>query len=1096
VQSLRIQLLGDFYIQHGENTVASVNQPRVQSLLAYLLLHRHAPQSRQHLAFCFWPDSPEAQALTNLRKQLLLLRRSLPESDRFIMADAKIVQWNANTPFTLDVAEFEHIISRSASLTSDQAISALYEAIDLYQGDLLPGCYDEWIAPKREELRARYIQTLTRLVLLLEDHRDYPAAIEVAQRLSRHDPLHEATYRRLMRLYILSGDRAAALNVYHTCVTILQNELGVEPDLDTRAAYDRLLKKEIPAVLRKQAPAPLASQSPIVGRRSEWQVLQEVWRAVMRGHPQFVLISGEAGIGKTRLAEEVVEWATRQGIVTAWARAYAAEGSLSYAPVIEWLRTPKLNSALANLEVSWLTELARLMPEILTKFPGLPLPGSVTESGQRHRLFESLARATLADTQQLILVLDNLQWCDLETLEWLHFLLRFDPAAKLLIIGTVRSDEIGPRHPLIGLRFGLQTNHLLAELKLAPLNSADTAQLAAQVAGGELNPDQAERIFRDTEGNPLFVVEMGRAVLQGENGDEGMYGGVEHDASPSHWVLSLPPIVQAVIEARLNRLSPTARKLADFAAAIGRNFNFDVVVQASDSTEDEVINGLDELCQRAIVREQGATVYDFSHDKIREVAYAQLSATRRRLLHRRVAQALESVHASSLDQVSGQLAVHYETAGSADLAVTYYQKAAHTALRVYASHEAVEHFSRGLALLSNLADCVEKNRQELALLLGLGPALIANRGYGFSQVREAYTRAQALTQQLGDPANPAILRALALYRIVHRQYAVSEALGEEILRLAHQAPGLVDSILYVEGHYVVGVSAFWRGEFLRAKKHLEQAVTVYNVQHHEAHTALYTQDPGAVCLVRLALVLWHLGFPDQAQQRCAEAIALARNLGHPFTLAYVLVFAAWLHNDLRDSAGTAMFAHEAAEHSRKHELQYWLPMALVLQGCLLAGDGEIEQGIERIRLGMSTYQAMQLDLYRPYSLAMLAQVHAQAGDVEQGLAALDEALATVDHHGDRFYEAELYRLRGELLGALGSPASAVEACFAQACDIARRQQAKSLELRAAVSLSHLWNHQGKHEQAYQLLAGTYGWFTEGFDTPDLQAAKALLDELC
>jgi adenylate cyclase len=425
--------------------------------------------------------------------------------------------------------------------------------------------------------------------------------------------------------------------------------------------------------------------------------------------------------------------------------------------------------------------------------------------------------------------------------------------------------------------------------------------------------------------------------------------------------------------------------------------------------------------------------------------------------------------------------------------VTYYQKAAHTALRVYASHEVVEHFSRGLVLLSNLADSVEKNRQELALLLGLGPALIANRGYGFSQVREAYTRAQALTQQLGDPANPAILRALALYRLVHREYAASEALGEEILRFAHQTQGLVDSILYVEGHYVVGVNAFWRGEFLRAKGHLEQAVTAYDVQRHEAHTTLYTQDPGAVCLVRLALALWHLGFPDQARQRCAEAIALARKLGHPFTLAYVLVFAAWLHNDLRDRVGTAMFAYEAAAHSRKHGLQYWLPMALVFQGCLLAGEGKIEQGIEQIRLGMSTYQTMQLDLYRPYSLAMLAQVHAHAGDVEQGLAALDEALATVDHHGDRFYEAELYRLRGELLGALGSPASTVEACFAQACDIARRQQAKSLGLRAALSLSQLWQRQGKPKQAYQLLAATCDWFTEGFDTADLQAARALLE---
>jgi DNA-binding SARP family transcriptional activator len=221
---LRIQLLGDFCIWNGDSVVTGLNQPRLQSLLAYLLLHRHAPQSRQQLAFLFWPDSSEAQALTNLRKLLLHLRRALPAADRFLQTDAKGVQWNGNATVTLDVAEFEHAVAQSAALTGDQVVTAWQSAIDLYRGDLLPGCYDDWIAPKRAELREKYIQTLERLALLREDHADYLAAIQVGQRLLRADPLHEVTYRRLMRLHALNGDRAAALQVYHTCATVLQRK--------------------------------------------------------------------------------------------------------------------------------------------------------------------------------------------------------------------------------------------------------------------------------------------------------------------------------------------------------------------------------------------------------------------------------------------------------------------------------------------------------------------------------------------------------------------------------------------------------------------------------------------------------------------------------------------------------------------------------------------------------------------------------------------------------------------------------------------------------------------------------------------------------
>ncbi|MFN8487601.1 MAG: BREX system ATP-binding domain-containing protein [Caldilineaceae bacterium] len=1087
--TLRIQLLGGFQLLYADQPVEGLQQARLQSLLAYLLFQRHAAQPRQHLAFLLWPDSSEAQALTNLRKQLLFLRRMLPDPDHFLRVDAKIVQWNPAARFTLDVAEFEETLTRAASLVGEAAIAVLQSTRPLYRGELLPSCYDDWITPKRAELHTKFSQTLERLLLLQEDRRDYPAAIEVGQQLLRHDPLQETTYRRLMRLHARNGDRATALNVYHACVTILQRELAVEPNADTQAAYERLLQQETPGILRQQ---PLAlAQSPFVGRQVEWEKLQEIWRGVARGHARFVLIAGEAGIGKTRLAEELLDWAAQQGIVTAHARAYAAEGRLAYAPVIEWLRTPALKTQLMQLEMTWLTELARLLPELLTERPGLPAPGAITESWQRHRLFEALTRALLIRKQPLLLVLDDLQWCDQETLEWIHFLLRYDPQAALLVVGTARPEEIGPRHPLATLRLGLRTNQQMTELRLVALSAADTTRLAEQMVGGKLAPDLAIHLYQDTEGNPLFIVEIVHAELNHKIEEQAT--NTDEPTPLLHFSLNaLPSKVQTVIESRLTQLSALARKLAELAATSGRAFTFDVLAHACDCPEDEMVNGLDELCQRHIVREQGGNAYDFSHDKIREVVYAQISTARRRLFHRRIAQTLEIMYTANLEPVIGQLAAHYEKAGMPDLAIPYYQRAAQAALRIYANHEAIQHFTRGLALLASLPESTSRAKQELTFLLDLGPVWISIGGYAFSQVGEVYTRAENLTQQLGEPPNPAILRALAIFYIGRREYEKAYMQGEQILALAHPTENQIDPVLDVEGHYVLGVTTFWQGKFLEARMHLEQAVARYDVQQHNVYTTLYSQDPGVICLIRSALALWQLGYPVQAQQRRDEALALAYKLAHPFSLAYALAFAIWLSSDLRDEAATTALIESLQNHCQKYDIPYWLPVVLIFQGWLLTEQGQVDPALTQIRSGMTAHQAVQAGFYRPRCLILLAQAYMQSNAIEEALAALDEGLATVVNYGDMSYAAELHRLKGEYLAKLGTAISAAEASLYQAYTLAREQQAKSLELRAAMSLSRLWQKQDKCEQARQLLVKSYGWFTEGFETVDLKEAKALL----
>jgi DNA-binding SARP family transcriptional activator len=736
---LSISLLGDFCISHDGAPVTDVDTPRLQSLLAYLLLHRDAPQSRAHLAFLFWPDTSEAQARTNLRNLLHHLRRALPNTDSYLDASGQTVQWRCDAPFALDVADFNNALApaEQAQPIGDSAAvrEALERAVALYKGDLLPSCYDDWIIPQREGLRRAYLSALERLVRMLEDQRDYQAAICNAQRLLRHDPLHEAMYRRLIRLYALTGDRAGALRVYHTCATVLQRELDVEPSAATRQAYEQLLGGET-------RPSPTVSAttafSPLVGREREWAQMLQAWRSVAAGgKPHVVLLRGEAGIGKTRLVEDLQQWAARQGIASANAHCYAVEGDLAYAPATAWLRAHPL----VLLDDVWLAEIARLLPEVLAQRPDLARPVALTETWQRQRLFEALSYAILGAKQPLLLTIDDLQWCDRDTLEWLHFFLRFDRAARLLVVGAYRPEEIGETHPLLSLLQALRLEEQVIEIDLQPLDEVATQTLAALVAGVEISKETAHLLYRETEGNPLFVVETVRAGLPLH--DKQLHAGLPDNSLPGD--MGLPSKVRSVLEARLAQVSPPTRELAGLAATIGREFSFKLLAKSSGCDEETLVRELDELWQRRIVREHGLDAYDFSHDKLREVAYNSLSAARRLLLHRHVAQALEILQAADLDPVSHQVAAHYERAGLPEQAVPYYVRAAEVARKVFANDEAIALLQRGIALVDDErpgAGRGERNYEVAAHLWeGLGDILELKVQH--DKALQAYQNAQA-----------------------------------------------------------------------------------------------------------------------------------------------------------------------------------------------------------------------------------------------------------------------------------------------------------------------------------------------------------------
>ncbi len=652
-----------------------------------------------------WPDSTETQARANLRNLVHSLQHGLPHVGKRLEMGTGTLGWRPDATVVLDLADFEAAVNaadaarRSADNTAAQA--QLEAAVAIYRRELLPGFYDDWIVAERDRLNSLARHALDGLVDLLEAQRDYARAIVHAERLLQQDRLNETTYRRLMRLHVLAGDHAGARRVYRACVDVLRRELGEEPAGATREAY-AVAQREV------EDPRPAGDQPsrwPLVGRQPEWASLRKYFQAGNSG-TRLLLIVGEAGVGKTRLAEELVEWRRGHGDLPAVAACYRG-GVISYAPLAAWLRTPGVEAARAGLRDLWLGEVGRIVPEVLADRPDLT-PRPITEDWQRQHLFEALARALVAPGEPLILVVEDLHWCDHATLEFLGFFLRWQAPRRVVVCATARVEELVDQPGIGPLLEALRRDGRLQEVELAPLDPAQTSQLAAHVVGRTLDAAASEALYHETEGNALHVVETLRAGTLGP----------------------LPVSVQAVIAARLGQLSPPARELAGLAATIGREFRFPFLARAAGHPDEVVVAQLDELIQRRVVREHDGMSYDFSHDKIRMVAYAQLSTARRRLLHARVAEALEALE-PDLDAISAVLAHHSEASGNSERAVVLYQQAAQAARSVYANADALAHTRRALALLGSLQLTREarawRARTESALQESLGDMLTMMR---------------------------------------------------------------------------------------------------------------------------------------------------------------------------------------------------------------------------------------------------------------------------------------------------------------------------------------------------------------------------------
>ena len=656
------------------------------------MLHRDRPVSREALAFTLWSDDSETDARANLRRHLHHLQRALPPADPaqpWWIGDAESIQWNPAAEYWLDVAEFDQLSDDDATLS---------QAVALYSGDLLNSLYDDWLFYERERLRDRFFADLTRLIEINRAGADFTTAIDCAQRLLRHDPFREDALRQLMRLRFETSDRAAALAEYDHFVRRLRAELDVEPMPETIALYESIARGARAAAISepRSSSAPTAAL-PFVGREAELDQLRAWWSRAARGHGVLILIGGEAGIGKTRLIAELRREAEQQGARLLNGGTTFAE-PVPYQPVVEALRAALPLLATLNIEPLWLSTVAALLPELGQRRSDLPPLLPLDPERDRARLFEAVARCleSLALSRPVLLLLEDLHWAGAATMSLLADLAQRLTAAAICVVVTYREEETPRTHPLRELRRRLSQESLALHLTLSRLSPDAIAALVTHISGENSAP-LAQRLYADSEGNPLFLSELLRDAL--ESGHATIERGRWRIDLPEQ--PALPGGVRSTIGARLVRLSDEARALAEIACVIGPAFDVELVREASGWDEARVLDALHELQDRQLVREAGGrghADYAFTHHLIQATLYDDLTAPVRQRRHQRVGRVLEELYPQRVDELAGELARHFDLGGEAETAAAYYTRSAQRALTVYADDEALTAIDRALGL--------------------------------------------------------------------------------------------------------------------------------------------------------------------------------------------------------------------------------------------------------------------------------------------------------------------------------------------------------------------------------------------------------------
>ena len=846
--------------------------------------------------------------------------------------------------------------------------------------------------------------------------------------------------------------------------------------------------------------ASLRGLTPLVGREAEIVLLEERWAQVQQGIGQVVVLSGEAGIGKSRLVRALMERLAETSFTRLEYRCSPYHQYTALYPAVDLLQR-SLQFDRTTPETEKITRLESLLHEHrLDPQEHLPLlasllslsppanrypPQQMSPQQQRQRTLDTLLMLTLAlaKQQSVLFIVEDLHWIDPSTLEWLGLLIDQGPIIRILTLMTCRPSFQAP--------WGTRAH--VTSLTLNRLLPQQVVQMTQTIVGADVLPATLlERIVAQTDGVPLFVEEVTKFVLASQR----LHGHTEETSASAPSAITIPATLHDLLMARLDQMG-AAKGTAQLAATIGREFGF-ALLQAVASIEEETLRqDLRRLVDAELLYQRGAgarATYVFKHALIQEAAYASLLKSTRQQVHKQIAQVLEARFPALVETQPELVAQHYTAAGCTEQAVVYWQRAGQHASDRSAHLEAISHCTTGIELLKSLPETPERTQHAVTLHIALGAALQMTEGYAVPEVEHAYTQAYVLCQQVGEtPELVSVLLGLWRFYNVRSQLHMARELGETLLRLAQRAD---DPTLAVIAHHTLGATWFLLGTLPAARQHLKSGIALYTPAQRHAPVFRLGLDPGVACRAYTAWTLWLLGYPAQALIHLYDTLALARELSHPYSLAWAQCVAAFVSQLRRDMQAVHEHTEAAVALATEHGFPLLTAWGTIVRGWALALQGQGKEGMAQLRQGITVHRATGASVLVPYFCTVLADVCDYLDNPEDGLQNLAEVHTLVEQHDERWWEAEVCRLRGVLLlRQPGTPQVEAETWLQQALDVARRQKAKALELRTAVSLSRLWQKQGRRDAACQLLAEVYNWFTEGFDTVDLQEAKALLDEL-
>jgi DNA-binding SARP family transcriptional activator len=1042
VVPLTITLLGGFETSLGDGRPVSLSQRKAQALLAYLAMPAGQLRAREDLAALLWGDAGYGDARNSLRQTLFVIRRSLPGAGLHHLTVRRDAVALEPSTARIDVNLFERRIAEGTP-------EALEGAVALYRGDFLQGlaldepAFEEWIVAERERLRDLLRGALVRLLARHTEDRRFERALEIGRRLLGLDPLDEPTHRALMRLHASQGHHAAALRQYQLCVSVLERELGVEPETETRQLYRALVRERaassVPVLRGREADT---AETPLIGRDAERRRLEE---AVAAGERAVIAILGDAGIGKTRLTRELAAIAMEAGFHVIVGRCHDAERILPFRPWVEALRNGGLvqdREALAKLAPMWRAELVRLFPEVAPPDAAPPAGGENVL-----QLFEALGRLILDASGRggLTIVLDDLQWADEMSLRFLSFLVHRIDDRPILVVVTAREEETADTPLLPRILRDLDREGLLVRLDLVPLGRAETNTLVAALApsntGDAALAALAHRVWAVSEGNPFVAVEMMRA------------------ARALGTVPDLPHRVQDLILGRLERLSEPAGEMAALAAVIGGVFDFSLLVCAADLDETATAAAVEELVRRRILQgiDDG---FGFVHERVREVVYRRLTAPRRARLHRAVADAMAGFYATDLVPHHAVIGSHYAAAEAWEPAVRQLRAAGLAAYRRGGSREAVACFTRALEAHGHLPRTDEWKRAAIELRFDLRHALVPV--VELKDLGRLLHECEAFATELND--RPRLARAWAFLGHYHWWFAEHERAVELCTRALGAASALGDPALQLSTNMYLGLAFSSLGAYRAAARIFRALIGMEGGGVTQERFGLGVNAVFSRCY--LAMVLAEIGEFGAGNAVADEALRLAEPTRHPFLVAHAYVGAAAVQiaqGEYHRAVG--LFEWYQRQKSGTGSEEVW-PLADWYAGFAYVRSGRVDEGLALLEQIRRPAYSVTGGVGRSMLGAWLAEAYLAAGRPADALELAEPAARLAHEHKERGYEAAALLLLGRIAAHGASPGvGTAERRYHDARKLAEELGMRPLAARCGLALGLLHRAAGRRVAA-------------------------------